>query len=210
MCPPNTPNFTHANFYSQGTSNRNQNNGNAFRETAESVANYIKDPIPTISPEDLFTLTECNDGIDNDSDGLTDLNDGDCSSTGDPSESGSVGNEAPNVFDSTDGCIIRPPIAVTKRLLNTCITPYSLYNISWRQGSNCSVDFYEVFDSAPVGSPYQITSSTPFTNLDVRIRGPLDFSVRARVRACITTGNNETECTSLSSESIIVNPRCTE
>lgn len=186
-----------SNSYSVGASIQpNANNQETIQITRRSVANYRVGTAGDGNPP----ITECNDGVDNDNDGHTDLEDADCEGIfgGESGSTGPAGNP------SAGGCAIARPIAVTSFQSGPDCNPlpWTRYIIQWLPGNSCPVSYYDFFDSTPDGSPFRYTGSTTGTSEDVFVTG--GSQSRIRVRACNSSG----ECTGLSQSSALVFPRC--
>jgi len=178
----------------------NADNQGTINFTRRSVANYRQGTSGDGGPP----VTECNDGNDNDGDGMVDLMDADCEGPIGV-EQGSAGPPNPPV--SGNGCFVQPPVLVSSSLVGGQCNPipYSRYAITWQPGAACIPDFYEVYQSFPIGTPYRFFSTETTPNAEGIITGaqPVD-NARVRVRACVTGGG----CTSLSTSNTVVSPQC--
>lgn len=187
--------------YSTGASpfgSSTRNNRGALRATGRSVANYL-----TGVGSGNGGATQCADGVDNDSDGQTDINDADCPNQADNQESGTSGpaTPAPNPL-----CTNAPPTAVVSALVGVCFPflPWTQYFIDWQPGGTCPVLFYEMYAAQPPGTPYRLVGPVSAINgshSNVLVQG--GNSANIRIRSCYPQG-----CTTLSTSSTTIVPLC--
>jgi hypothetical protein len=170
------------------------NNIRALTKTALSLANYR-----TGTGGAPPLLAQCNDGIDNDSNGLTDYpNDPGCTSLADDDESGAPPPPPP----PPPPCNLSTPFNVTGQQIAACIPqpPWTHHSVGWSDVCPGATLFYEVWYSQPDGQPYTFGWSVSPQSTNAYVFGT---HARVKVRAC-----NAGSCSSLSSGSYLALSTC--
>jgi hypothetical protein len=191
--PVRLPCFHRVQFSDSAFGDANHRNADALNKTARSVANYMVVPSGQGGGP-----SQCSDGIDNDGDSLVDLQDPDCTSLGDETESGPPPPSNPPGCNSTV-----PPANVTGELDEVCVTglpSYSGYIVEWMHACPQAVSYYEVVYSQPDGAPYRHLS---YTIAQSQWIGVLGANSRIRVRSCGSSG-----CSPRSSSSFVAVDLC--
>lgn len=173
-----------------------KNNQRALTTTALSVANYRTGGSGGAPP----VLAQCNDGVDNDSNALTDYpNDPGCTGLTDDDESGAP---PPPPIPPPPSCNLSTPFNVTGQLLGVCDPqpPYTHHRVDWSDVCPAATLFYEVWYSQPDGQPYTFGWSKSGQSSDAYVWGA---NSRVKVRAC-----NGSSCSSLSSGSYLALSTC--
>jgi hypothetical protein len=195
-------------YSSQFIGANDQNNARTIGVTTASVANYRQELV--VEEEQSNNFTQCSDGLDNDLDGLTDLDDADCSRDTDGFESGTNGQQpAPrNVF--ANNCLLARPTNVRATLIPPQCNeaPFSRYLLEWNSGSSCPVGFYEVYSSTPNGEPFRFVGATLGTSQEVVTRGDRNLPNAVRVRACDSANPQAPTCTALSVMTVTLDNLC--
>ena len=188
------------NFISNGNNASDQNNAATIRRTDESVASYRGRQL---------NLTQCNDGLDNDGDGLIDLGDRDCPFGNGDNESGTFGEVPEGPVSNLGNCTIFRPFNLRAELDDSkdCnLSPETPYRVDWTPGSICPVARYDVFARPPNGDWYEVVASPGGTQAIVLVGGIAGQNTRIRIRAC--NGFISGECTELTSEALNLESLC--
>jgi hypothetical protein len=178
------------NMYSNGSQDASQNNSRTIQTTRLSVANYRQERL----------IPECSDGIDNDNDGLVDLDDRDCPFGSDTSESGTTGEVPEGPVSDFAACTIFRPINLRAEVAeghHCSLSSDTPYFVEWTPGSICPVTDYEVLARPPNGDWYLLAKTTGATSGTVRVGGIASQNTRVRIRACTLARG----CTELTPES---------
>lgn len=196
MPMPCSPVLSYSDFNTWGA-NVGGSNATALDLTAKSVANFVRGPGTGTAPPP--NPPACNDGADNDGDGLTDSSDPDCSSPTDDDETGPTNPPGPTGCNASSFA----PYNVSATLLLACNTNLnSNYRITWDH--DCGPALYEVVgrDGNGTGIPYSV-GFYPFKSAIITKQDPSDPTT-LQIRAC----SSAFSCSSLSLPPIVVTDQC--
>lgn len=175
----------------------NRNNARAIDKTARSVANYMAGVPASGTGGTGGTPAQCEDGLDNDGDGLVDLPDPGCDTATDDNET-----DSPPPPPAEEGCdpAAYVPVNVTASLRETCVpgTSQSSYTVRWDHA--CFGGIYEGWATTS-GITYYVGETTAQSTI-ATVEGPPSTSY-LRIRAC-----NSTFCSALSSPAVPLTDFC--